>query len=132
MKLPISYFDTKMMGDFLQRINDHYRIEAFLTSATLNVLFSVFNLIAFSAILAIYSMKIFFIFLVGSILYLIWILFFLKRRSDLDFKRFNRMRENQDSLIQLIQGMQEIKLHNCEQEKRWEWERIQAKLYKIS
>lgn len=132
MKLPISYFDTKMMGDFLQRINDHYRIEQFLTSATLNVLFSFFNLIAFSVILAIYSMKIFLIFILGSILYVIWIMFFLKRRSDLDFKRFNRMRENQDSLIQLIQGMQEIKLHNCEQDKRWEWERIQAKLYKIS
>jgi ATP-binding cassette subfamily B protein len=132
MKLPISFFDTKQIGDLLQRVNDHYRIEQFLTSATLNVLFSAFNLVIFSAVLAIYSVKIFAVFLIGSILYTIWILVFLKRRRDLDFKRFNRMRENQDSLIQLIQGMQEIKLHNCEQEKRWEWERIQAKLYKIS
>jgi len=132
MKLPISFFDTKMMGDLLQRINDHYRIEQFLTSATLNVLFSLFNLIAFSVILAFYSLKIFAVFLIGSILYTVWIMFFLKRRSDLDFKRFNSMRENQDSLLELIQGMQEIKLHNCEQEKRWQWERIQAKLYKIN
>lgn len=132
MKLPISYFDTKMIGDLLQRINDHYRIEQFLTSATLNVLFSIFNLIVFSAILAIYNLKIFTVFLIGSIIYTVWISIFLKRRGDLDYKRFNRMRENQDSLIQLIQGMQEIKLHNCEQEKRWKWERIQAKLYKIS
>ncbi|HXC06471.1 MAG TPA: ATP-binding cassette domain-containing protein, partial [Bacteroidia bacterium] len=132
MKLPISYFDTKMIGDLLQRVNDHYRIEQFLTSATLQVLFSVFNLIIFSMIMAVYSLKIFTVFLVGSILYAAWISIFLKRRADLDYKRFNRMRENQDSLIQLIQGMQEIKLHNCEQEKRWRWERIQARLYKIS
>jgi ATP-binding cassette subfamily B protein len=132
MKLPISFFDTKMIGDLLQRVNDHYRIEQFLTSATLNILFSLFNLAIFSIILAIYSLKIFVVFLVGSIFYALWITIFLKRRRDLDFKRFARMRENQDSLIQLIQGMQEIKLHNCEQEKRWEWERIQARLYKIS
>ncbi|MFI5148209.1 MAG: peptidase domain-containing ABC transporter [Bacteroidia bacterium] len=132
MKLPISYFDTKMIGDLLQRVNDHYRIEQFLTSATLNVLFSVFNLIVFSAILAIYNMKIFAVFMLGSTLYAVWVSIFLKRRADLDYKRFARMRENQDSLIQLIQGMQEIKLHNCEQEKRWKWEQIQARLYKIS
>jgi ATP-binding cassette subfamily B protein len=132
MKLPISFFDTKMIGDLLQRVNDHYRIEQFLTSATLNVLFSVFNFVIFSAVLAFYSGKIFAVFLLGSIFYAGWIVIFLKRRRDLDFKRFNRMRENQDSLIQLIQGMQEIKLHNCEQEKRWEWERIQTRLYKIS
>jgi ATP-binding cassette subfamily B protein len=132
MKLPISFFDTKLMGDLLQRISDHERIEHFLTSSTLNVLFSIFNLFAFSAILAVYNLKIFVVFVIGSILYTLWITFFLKRRREIDFKRFNRMKDNQDSLIQLIQGMQEIKLHNCEQEKRWGWERIQAKLYKIS
>src|SRR6201998_3243882 len=132
MKLPISFFDTKLMGDLLQRISDHERIEHFLTSSTLNVLFSIFNLFAFSAILAVYNLKIFAVFVIGSILYTLWITFFLKRRREIDFKRFNRMKDNQDSLIQLIQGMQEIKLHNCEQEKRWGWERIQAKLYKIS
>jgi ATP-binding cassette subfamily B protein len=132
MKLPISFFDTKMIGDLLQRVNDHYRIEQFLTSATLNALFSLFNFVIFSAVLAFYSAKIFAVFLLGSVLYAAWIVIFLKRRRDLDYKRFNRMRENQDSLIQLIQGMQEIKLHNCEREKRWEWERIQARLYKIS
>jgi ATP-binding cassette subfamily B protein len=132
MKLPIAFFDTKMIGDILQRINDHSRIEQFLTSATLNVLFSIFSLLSFSIILAVYNLKIFAVFLVGSILYSMWVILFLKRRRDLDFKRFYRMRENQDSLIQLINGMQEIKLHNCEHEKRWEWERIQAKLYKIS
>jgi ATP-binding cassette subfamily B protein len=132
MKLPISFFDTKMIGDLLQRVNDHYRIEQFLTSATLNVLFSLFNFVIFSAVLAFYNGKIFLVFLIGTAIYAGWIALFLKRRRDLDYKRFTRMRENQDSLIQLIQGMQEIKLHNCEQEKRWEWERIQARLYKIS
>ncbi len=132
MKLPIRFFDTKMIGDILQRINDHHRIESFLTSTTLEVLFSVVNLIIFGVILAIYSLKILVIFLVGSLIYSLWVLVFMKKRRDLDFKRFSQMSENQSNLIQLITGMQEIKLNNCERQKRWEWERIQARIFKIS
>jgi len=132
MKLPVGFFDTKMIGDLMQRIGDHRRIENFLTSETLNILFSFFNLIIFGAVLAFYSWKIFFIFLVGSLLYMVWILLFMKKRRELDFKRFQQASDNQSNLYQLITGMQEIKLNNCEKQKRWEWERIQAKLFKVS
>ncbi|MBE9468436.1 MAG: peptidase domain-containing ABC transporter [Bacteroidetes bacterium] len=132
MKLPIGFFDTKMTGDLMQRIGDHQRIESFLTGQTLNVLFSFFNLIIFGAVLAYYSLTIFAVFLVGSALYIAWILIFMKRRRELDFKRFQEASNNQSNIIQLIQGMQEIKLQNAEKQKRWEWERIQAKLFKVS
>ena len=132
MKLPISFFDTKMTGDLMQRIGDHRRIESFLTGQTLNVLFSFFNLIIFGAVLAYYSLNIFAVFLVGSAFYIAWILIFMKRRRGLDFKRFQEAANNQSNIIQLIQGMQEIKLQNAEKQKRWEWERIQAKLFKVS
>lgn len=132
MKLPISFFDTKMVGDLLQRIGDHKRIETFLTSSTLNILFSFVNLIIFAIVLGYYSLKIFTVFFIGSALYVAWILIFMKKRRDLDYKRFDQMSSNQSNLIQLITGMQEIKLHNSEKSKRWEWERIQAKLFKVS
>lgn len=132
MKLPVGFFDTKMIGDLMQRIGDHRRIEKFLTSETLNILFSFFNLVIFGAVLAFYSWNIFFIFLVGSLLYIGWILLFMKKRRELDFKRFQQASDNQSNLYQLITGMQEIKLNNCEKQKRWEWERIQAKLFKVS
>ena len=132
MKLPISFFDTKMTGDIMQRINDHHRIENFLTSTTLNVLFSFVNLIVFSFVLAYYNVTIFAVFILGSILYFIWILFFLKRRADLDFKRFNQNSQNQSKVMELITGMQEIKLHNAERQKRWQWENIQVRLFKLN
>ncbi len=132
MKLPVGFFDTKMVGDLMQRIGDHDRIEDFLTTDTLNILFSFFNLIIFSAVLAFYSWTIFFIFLGGASIYILWILLFMKKRRELDFKRFQQASDNQSNLIQLINGMQEIKLNNCEKQKRWEWERIQAKLFKVS
>ena len=132
MKLPIGFFDTKMIGDLLQRINDHHRIEQFLSTSTLTILFSFFNLIVFGVILAFYNLYIFLIFLVGSILYIAWVLAFLNWRKKLDYKRFQEMSRNQSSLIHLINGMQEIKLNNCEKQKRWEWERIQAKMFKIN
>lgn len=132
MKLPVSFFDTKMIGDLLQRIGDHSRIESFLTSSTLNILFSFINLIIFGVVLAIYDLKIFAIFFIGSAIYMAWIMIFMKKRRDLDYKRFDQMSSNQSNLIQLITGMQEIKLHNSEKQKRWEWERIQAKLFKVS
>uniref|UniRef100_UPI004049D835 peptidase domain-containing ABC transporter n=1 Tax=Fulvivirga sp. TaxID=1931237 RepID=UPI004049D835 len=132
MKLPVSFFDTKIVGDLLQRIGDHKRIETFLTSSTLNILFSFTNLIIFAAVLAYYDLKIFISFFIGSGLYILWVLIFMKKRRVLDYKRFDQMSNNQSNLIQLITGMQEIKLHNAEKRKRWEWERIQAKLFKVN
>lgn len=132
MRLPIGFFDTKMIGDMLQRIGDHTRIEKLLTNQTLNVLFSMFNLVIFSIVLAIYSWKILLVFLVGSILYVLWIVGFLKKRRELDFRRFTQLSENQSKLIELITGMQEVKLNNCEKQKRWEWERIQARLFNVN
>jgi len=132
MKLPISFFDTKMTGDLMQRIGDHQRIESFLTGQTLGTLFSLFNLLIFGAVLAWYSMKIFFIFLIGSALYIIWIYLFMKRRRELDYKRFQEASSEQSNVIQLIQGMQEIKLQNAEKQMRWDWERIQVRLFKVS
>ncbi len=131
MNLPIAFFDTKMTGDIMQRINDHQRIENLLTTSSLNVLFSMFNLVIFGGVLAWYSMNIFAIFLVGSLLYFGWIMLFLKRRKDLDYKRFTQMSGEQSKVMELINGMQEIKLHNAEQQKRWSWEYVQARLFKI-
>ena len=132
MKLPIGFFDTKMIGDIMQRIGDHSRIEAFLTSTTLNTLFSFVNLIVFSVVLALYSLKLFFVFLIASVLYVLWITLFLKKRKELDYKRFAQASAEQSNLYQMITGMQEIKLNNCEKHKRWEWENIQAKLFRVS
>ncbi|WP_317172939.1 peptidase domain-containing ABC transporter [Pedobacter fastidiosus] len=132
MKLPISYFDTKMTGDIMQRMNDQKRIESFLTGSTLSVIFSVFNLVVFSFVLAYYNATIFVIFLISSVLYSLWVVLFLKRRRNLDFKRFDLSAKNQSAVVQLISGMQEIKLNNCEQQKRWEWERLQAGLFRFN
>ncbi|WP_303317161.1 peptidase domain-containing ABC transporter [Flavivirga abyssicola] len=132
MNLPIAYFDTRMTGDIMQRINDHSRIESLLTGSTLNTLFSMFNLFVFGAVLIYYSPSIFFIFAIGSTIYTIWILFFLKRRKDLDYKRFTQMSQEQSTVIELINGMQEIKMNNAEKQKRWKWEFVQARLFKVS
>ncbi|MCX6256496.1 MAG: peptidase domain-containing ABC transporter [Bacteroidia bacterium] len=132
MKLPISFFDTKMIGDISQRIGDHKRIETFLTSSALNIVFSALNLVIFGIVLAIYNTMIFVVFLAGSIFYIIWIQLFLKKRRDLDSKRFAQLSNNQNSIFQIISGMQEIKLNNCEKQKRWDWESIQARIYRIN
>jgi ATP-binding cassette subfamily B protein len=132
MKLPMPFFETKKIGDLLQRIGDNQRVQNFLTSTSINTLFSLFNLVIFGFVLALYSSGIFLIFLAGSVAASIWIIVFMKRRRELDFKRFDRMSENQSRMIQLITGMQEIKLTGSEKQKRWEWERIQARLFKVS
>lgn len=132
MNLPIAYFDTRMTGDIMQRINDHNRIEHLLTGSTLSTLFSMFNLIVFGAVLFYYSSKIFMIFTIGSIIYVLWILYFLKRRKELDYKRFSQLSDEQSTVIELINGMQEIKMHNAEKQKRWKWEFVQARLFKVS
>ncbi|WP_255408921.1 peptidase domain-containing ABC transporter [Emticicia sp. TH156] len=132
LKLPIAFFDSKKTGDILQRIGDHHRIESFLTGSSLNVLFSMFNLVIFSFIAAFYNLTIFSIFIVSSILYTLWITVFLRYRRKMDNKRFALASQNQSSLIQLITGVQEIKMNNAEYLKRWEWENLQVKQFKWS
>ncbi len=132
MKLSIGFFDTKLIGDILQRIGDHRRIEHFLTTSSLNILFSLVNFLIFGIVLAIYNLSIFLLFTAGSLLYFIWLSVFMKRRRELDFRKFKRLSENQSKLIQLINGIQEIKLYGAEKQKRWEWENIQSMLFKVN
>lgn len=131
-KLPLSFFDSKMIGDLLQRIEDYNRIERFLSTSTLNILFSRFNLVVFGAVLLFYNATIFLVFFSLSSLYIVYSLLFMKKRAELDYKRFQQFSNNQSSLIELINGMPDIKINNCETTKRWEWERIQAKIFKLS
>lgn len=132
MRLPLHFFDTKMVGDIIQRIGDHNRIESFMTGTSISTLFSFVNFIVFGFVLAYYDLTILGLFLLGNGLYVTWILLFMRYRRELDIKRFAQAASEQSNLFQLITGMQEIKLNNCETEKRWEWERIQVKLFKIS
>ncbi len=131
MKLPISFFDTRMTGDIMQRINDHHRIEQLLTNSSLNTLFSMVNLIIFSVVLLVYDYRLFFVYIIGAVLYVAWISFFLKKRKELDYKMFSQIAQEQSTVIELINGMQEIKMHNAEKQKRWGWEFLQVKLFKI-
>jgi len=132
MKLPIRFFDAKNIGDIMQRIGDHGRIQNFLSGTTLTTLFSFFNFFVFAFILAYYNLTILTVFLAGNAMYMTWILFFMRYRRKLDYKRFTQSSANQSNLVQLITGMQEIKLNNCEKQQRWKWERIQVKLFRIS
>ncbi|CAA9195955.1 peptidase domain-containing ABC transporter [Flavobacterium collinsii] len=132
MNLPISFFDVRMTGDIMQRINDHHRIEKILTTSSLNVLFSTINMFVMGGVLAYFNLKIFFVFFAGSVLYFGWITLFLKRREVLDYKRFAEVSSEQSKVMELINGMQEIKLHNAEKQKRWGWEYIQARLFRVS
>ena len=132
MRLPMGYFDTKMTGDILQRINDHTRIQNFLTGSSLSVVFSTFNIVVFGVVLLLYSPLVFFIFMAGSALYVAYVWLFMKKRAELDHKRFAQQSANQSSVVQLVTGMQEIKLSACERQKRWEWERIQARLFRVN
>lgn len=131
MKLPISFFDTRMTGDIIQRINDHHRIEQLLTNSSLNTLFSLVNLIIFSIVLLFYDYRLFLVYLIGAVFYIIWITFFLNKRKELDYKRFSQVSQEQSKVIELINGMQEIKMHNAEKQKRWGWEFLQVKLFKL-
>ncbi len=129
MKLPMSFFEARMTGDIMQRMGDHHRVQSFLTSQTLSTLFSFVNLFVFASVLAFYNMTIFLIFIISSVIYIIWVLLFLKKRAALDHQRFGISSGDQSTVIQLIQGMQEIKLNNCEKQKRWDWEKLQASLF---
>lgn len=132
MNLPISFFDVRLTGDIMQRINDHHRIERIMTTSSLNVLFSIVNMIIMGGVLAYYNLQIFVVFFVGSFLYFLWVILFLKKREKLDYKRFSAVSQEQSKVIELINGMQEIKLHNAERQKRWGWEHLQARLFKVS
>ncbi len=132
MKLPISFFDVKLIGDIMQRIGDHNRIRTFLTDSLISIIFAVVTLVMYTIIMAGYNPGILGIFLLGSFIYIVWVILFLKRRRELDYKRFQQSAANQSNIVQLVTGMQEIKLNGCEKQKRWEWERIQIKLFKVS
>ena len=130
--MPLHFFDSKNTGDIMQRIGDHGRIKSFLMGNSFSIMFSLVNFIVFIFILAYFDTRILLIFSVGNSLYVAWILFFMRFRRELDAKRFNLSSTEQSRIIQLIQGMQDIKLNNCEKQKRWEWERIQVRLFNVS
>lgn len=132
MRLPISFFDSRMTGDIMQRIGDHSRIQTFLTGSLLSIIMSSVTFVVYSIVMGGYDLKILGIFILGSAMYIGWVLLFLKRRRKLDYMRFQEAAANQSSIVQLIAGMQDIKLNGCEKQKRWEWERIQARLFNVS
>lgn len=132
MKLPLRFFDTKNIGDILQRISDHNRIETFLTNSTLTTLFSFGSFFIFAIILGYYNLGILCIFLLGNVIYVLWILFFMRYRREIDYKRFSQASAEQGNLVHMITGMQEIKLNNIEKEYRWKWEGIQIRLFRIN
>ncbi|MEM8525972.1 MAG: peptidase domain-containing ABC transporter [Bacteroidota bacterium] len=132
MRLPIRYFDSKYISDVLQRIYDNERVEKFLSATTLMTVFSTFTFVVFGFVLWYYSTTIFTIYAAITCLYVAWIVFFLRWRKNLDYRRFQQVAENQNTMLELVKGMKEIKLHNAEKQKRWAWERVQAKLFRAS
>lgn len=132
MRLPIRFFDSKYTADILQRIQDNDRIERLLSATTLTTLFSAFNFFIFGFVLWYYDITIFTIFGAATFLYIAWVVFFLRWRKNLDYRRFQRLSEHQNAMTELVRGMKEIKLHNAEKQKRWAWERVQARLFRVS
>lgn len=118
LKLPMSFFDTKLMGDLMQRMNDHGRVNTFLTQQTLSVVFSFFTFIVFGIVLLFYNRLIFAIFMLGSLFYGGWLALFLRRRKVLDYELFEQQAVNNNKTYEFITSMQEIKLQDCEQRRR--------------
>ena len=131
LKLNMSFFDTKLMGDLLQRIGDHSRVQSFLTNQILSITFSLLSFIILSIVLFVYNKLVFGVFLIGSILYSIWIAVFLRRRKIIDYELFEQQANNHNKTYQFLTAMQEIKLQDCEQRRRWEWEDVQADLFQV-
>ena len=131
LKLPMSFFDTKLMGDLMQRMNDHSRVNNFLTQQTLNITFAMLTFVVFSVVLFFYNKLVFAIFLLGSILYGVWMTLFLKRRKLLDYELFEQQAINNNKTYEFITTIQESKLQDCEQRRRWEWEDTQAELFGV-
>ena len=131
LRLPMAFFDTKLMGDLMQRMNDHSRVNSFLTQQSLSILFSMITFIVFGCVLWWYNSLVFSIFLIGSLLYGGWLLTFLRRRKVLDYELFERQAMNNNKTFEFITSMQEIKLQDCEQRRRWEWEDVQAGLFEV-
>lgn len=132
LKLPVNFFDTRNTGEHLQRITDHNRVQNFISSSSFSMLYSIVLFLVFGCVLAFYNLKIFAVFLVGAVLYVAWTLFFLKKRAELDFKRFDEMSQSQTSLVQIINGVREVKVNNSQRKNRWKWEQVQISLFKIS
>ncbi len=132
MRLPISFFENRTVGDIMQRIGDYSRIQSFLTGALLSMLVAVVSIIVYSIIMTGYSLAVLSVFLIGSLCYILWVLLFLKRRKKLDKLRFKQAAANQSNIVQIVSGIHDIKLNNCERKRRWEWERIQANLFRIN
>ncbi|WP_293943798.1 MULTISPECIES: peptidase domain-containing ABC transporter [unclassified Sphingobacterium] len=132
LRLPISFYDAKHIGDMVQRLNDHNRVEAFITSSSISSLFSLISLIVFGLVLASYDLGIFLIFIIGSSLYALWVWFSLKKRKILDTKRFDLQSKSQNKMIELINGVRDIKLSLSEDKRRWEWETLQAEIFKLN
>lgn len=132
LKLPINFFDTRNTGEHLQRINDLSRIQSFVSSSSFSMIYSIVLFVVFGLVLAFYSLKIFMVFIIGAALYVGWTFFFLKKRAELDFKRFDEMSQSQTSLVQIINGVREVKVNNSQRKNRWKWEQVQISLFKTS
>ena len=131
LRLPMAFFEARRMGDLMQRMRDHERIEAFLTTQVLNVLFNVLSFLVFAAVLLVYNAAVFGIFMAGSVVYAAWIAAFMGRRKTIDYERFEQEADDQNKTFQFLTSMQEIKLQRCERRRRWEWEDVQARLFAV-
>ena len=132
MKLPVTFFENKLIGDILQRAQDHERIRSFIMNNSLALIFSSLTFVVFSVILLVYNAIIFYIFFAGSILYVLWVLLFLSVRKKLDWEYFELISRNQSYWVETVSSIQDIKIYNYEKHRRWKWEEIQARLYKVN
>ena len=132
MKLPVTFFENKLLGDILQRAADHERIRSFIMNNSLSLIFSTFTFLLFSIILLVYNHVIFFIFLGGSVLYVTWVMLFLSIRKKLDWQYFEFLSKNQSYWVETVSAIQDIKIYNYERARRWKWEEIQARLYHVN
>lgn len=131
-KLPLSFFTRNQLGDTLQRIDDHKKIESFLTGSALSTFFSLFNFVVYAGILALYNLQLFIVFLIGSLVYVFWVQLFLRIMRKINYQNFYLGSRENNATMQLVEGMSEIRLNNAEKIKRWEWENIQARIFKLS